>query len=174
MWAASSSAVLAQSVPSVASPPATASASPVLVELKQLKVVRDERGNEQFVDAASVKPNDVIEYRAVYKNVSNRPVTQVSAELPFPQGLEYLPASAQPRKGVSFSATAGEYAAEPLMRRRADGQQEPVPYTQYRRARWTIGELAAGASTTVKARVKVESVQPLRSDPVASVAASRP
>ena len=45
MWAASSSAVLAQSVPSVASPPATASASPVLVELKQLKVVRDEREN---------------------------------------------------------------------------------------------------------------------------------
>ncbi len=145
----------------------------VSVVLTQHKVTVDERGKEKLVEAQSVRPNDIIEYRAVYKNVSNRPVKQLTANLPIPSGLEYLPVSAQPRAGVQFATTSGVFAAEPLQRRLSSGASEPLPYNEYRQARWVIDELAPGASTTVTARVKVEAVVPL-ADASSAARATRP
>lgn len=142
----------------------------VTVALTQKKVVKDENGRDKLVDADAVKPNDVLEYRVVYKNVSSQAVKGVAANLPLPEGLEYIARSAQPEKGVQFALQPeGTYAAEPLMRKGADGRMQPVPYDEYRQIRWRIEELAPGAQVVVSARAKVEAVKP-KTEPSAAAA----
>jgi uncharacterized repeat protein (TIGR01451 family) len=131
----------------------------VAVVLTQSKVVKDAQGKEQLVDASSVKPGDIVEYRAVYTNNTGKPVTGLVADLPIPEGLEYQPRSAKPGAGLVQAATKeAVFGAEPLVRKAAGNKSEPVPYADYRSLRWTLGQLPANGSTAVSARAKVEVV----------------
>lgn len=158
-------------------PPAAQSAAKRQVEvvLVQSKVVKDAQGREQLVAADTVKPGDILQYQATYTNKTGKPVTGLVAELPIPEGLEYLPKTAQPgpdRVKVAAAAKDGQFAAEPLARV-VNGKTEPVPYNEYRSLRWTLGQLQANAVTVVSARAKVEEVAPAQ--PVAAaVPAAKP
>ncbi|MBP6896218.1 MAG: hypothetical protein KBC94_17530, partial [Pseudacidovorax sp.] len=79
-------------------------------------VVKDERGREKLEEVDGVRPGDVLEYRAVYRNVSKQALKGVAANLPLPEGLEYVARTAQPGKGAQFALKAdGAYEAEPLI-----------------------------------------------------------
>lgn len=129
-------------------------------ELKVWSVVRQADGAETLQPAQTVKPGDVLQYSAVYMNPDQRPVTRLMASLPIPAGTELVGASALPRE-VQASVDGKDYAAMPLMRkvRRADGQliDVPVPLAEYRSLRWPEQQVAAGASFTTSARVRVVS-----------------
>jgi len=157
-------AVASLAAPAPAQPAATPSASAektVAVALTQRKVVTGADGKEQLLDASSVKPGDVLEYRATYTNQTGKTVSGLVADLPIPEGLEYLPRSAKPGAALVKAATKdGAYAAEPLMRKTANSKTEPVPYGDYRALRWTLGQLPAGGETAVTARARVEVVVP--------------
>jgi uncharacterized repeat protein (TIGR01451 family) len=133
------------------------------VKLAQFKVVRDAKGQESFEDAATVRPGDVLEYRATYRNVSQRQVNGVQATLPVPQGTEYLPKSGtHPSFPLQAATLEGRYAAEPLTRTVTlpDGRtrSEPVPYPEYRTLRWALGPMTPGKEVTVKARMQVSAI----------------
>jgi uncharacterized repeat protein (TIGR01451 family) len=139
----------------------TFAAEPLSASLEAHKIVRAADGKEQQLDAAAAKPGDVIEYRATYKNVSDKPLKGVKATLPVPaSGVEYLANSALPA-GVEASVDGVQFAPAPLKRlvRLADGkqQQQLVPTAEYRFLRWPLGELPAGAAKSVTARVRVTS-----------------
>ena len=158
-------AVASLAAPAPAQPAATPSApvaeKTVAVALTQWKVVTGADGKEQLLDASSVKPGDVLEYRATYTNQTGKTVSGLVADLPIPEGLEYLPRSAKPGAALVKAATKdGAYAAEPLMRKAANNKTEPVPYGDYRALRWTLGQLPAGGETAVTARARVEVVVP--------------
>ena len=147
-------------------------------ELKVWSVVRQADGAETLQPAQTVKPGDVLQYSAVYMNPDQRPVTRLMASLPIPAGTELVGASALPRE-VQASVDGNVYAAVPLMRkaRRADGQvvDVPVPLAEYRHLRWPEQQVAAGASFTTSARVRVVSAS-ATSNPTttpAAVSASR-
>ena len=154
----------------------------VKIDLTQVKVIKGDDGKEQFVDAATVKPGDVIEYRAVYANRSKKPVTGLVATLPIPSGTEYVPKSAHADEHAAQAATVdGRFGSEPLMRKvkLADGRerQEPVPYSEYRTLRWTLGQLPAEGAVTVKARARVAALASpaaAANDPSISGAAAAP
>lgn len=148
--------------PVVAAHPAVSQSQAVAVELTQYKVVKNAKGEEQLVSAATVKPGDVIEYRVTYTNKSGKAVTGLIGKLPIPEGLEYLPRSAKPGADlVKAAASDGVFAAEPLMRKLSDGKSKPLPYNEYRALRWTLGRLPAGGVTAISARAKVETVAPV-------------
>ncbi len=133
----------------------------VVIQLTQKRVVSGPQG-ERLEEMGSVKPGDVIEYRATYTNVSKLPVQGLVAQLPVPEGLEYMPKSAKPYSAaLQMAARDGQFAAEPLQRKLADGSVQPLPYNEYRTMRWNIGQLNAGASVSVSARAKVEGATPL-------------
>jgi uncharacterized repeat protein (TIGR01451 family) len=150
-------------LPTGAAAQAVAAAPPqpaVAVELAQLKVVPGADGKEQFLPASSVKPGDVVEYRATYRNRSGQAVSGLVATLPIPDGLQYVPVSARsPGVAAEAAAADGVYGTEPLQRRvrRPDGATavEPVPSAEYRSLRWRLGPLAAGAAAVVQARAQV-------------------
>lgn len=160
--AASATAQLAPSAPAspVSPAPLAAAKKPLEVVLTQFKVEKDAQGKEQLVEAGSVKPGDVLEYKATYSNRSGKPITGLVADLPIPEGLEYLPKSAKPGAAAVKAATRnGVFAAEPLTRV-VNGKSEPVPYTEYRTLRWTVGQLPANGVTVVSARARVEVAAP--------------
>lgn len=149
-------------------PPAATTKAAVTVELTQVKVVKGADGKEQLVDAATVKPGDIIEYKAVYTNRSGKPVSGLVANLPIPEGLQYVPKSAMPGAALVKAATKdGVYAAEPLATK-VGTAMVPVPYGDYRALRWSLGQLPANGVTAVTARATVQTyVAPAAGIPVA-------
>lgn len=148
----------AQTISAPAKPTAVIQAAkPVTIKLTQFKVIKAQDGKESLVDAATVKPGDIIEYRAVYSNRSDKAVRNLTGELPIPEGLEYLPKSAAPGASLVQAATKnGVFGAEPLVRQNA-GKTEPVPYSEYRTLRWNLGQLPAGGEAAISARARVET-----------------
>lgn len=130
---------------------------PVVITLTLKRIVTDAKGQETREDAPKIKPGDVLEYSAVYRNRGKQAVTGVKALLPIPKGLIYVKQSAKPLP-VEATADGVKYAAEPLMRTEKDQtgkeQQVEVPYVEYRSLRWEVGELSAGKKVEVSARMK--------------------
>lgn len=138
---------------------ALAQANPVTSNLVARRVDTVD-GKQVLVPADSVKPGDVVEYATTYRNTSNRPVEKLVANVPVPNGTTFVAGSASPA-AAQASLDGARYAAVPLTRavRLPDGttRQQAVPLADYRFIRWEIGALAAGAETTVRMRVRVDS-----------------
>ncbi len=127
-------------------------------ELKVWTVVKQADGAEALQPARAVKPGDLLQYATVYTNPGKQAVTHLVTQLPIPAGTEWVGASAVP--SVVLATLDGKvYAPVPLLRktRRADGQmvEVPVPLAEYRALRWPEQQLAAGATFTTIARVRV-------------------
>jgi uncharacterized repeat protein (TIGR01451 family) len=126
--------------------------------LTQSKVTVGADGKEVLAPAANAAPGDLIEYRVTYTNRGKAAVTGVEASLPVPPGMAYVASSARPEGGL---ASLGDARFEPIpLKRRvklADGRTEDreVPATEYKALRWKLGELAAGRSASVSARMRL-------------------
>ena len=143
-----------------ASAPTATTKNAVTVVLTQSKVVKGTDGKERLLDATTVKPGDVLEYRATYTNRDTKVVKDVVANLPIPEGLVYEAKSAKPGATLVQAATKdGAFSAEPLSRN-VGGQIEAVPYPEYRMLRWSLGSLPAGGFKAVSARATVQVYVP--------------
>jgi len=142
-------------------PGLTAAAEPLTVTLSLFRIQLEAQGKEELIPAPSVKPGDLVEYQAVYVNVSDQPLRNVQATLPLPDYMEYLGGSAFP-VSVMASADGLDFGPEPLMRLVPDKEgkiiSEPVPFSEYKALRWQIPLLEAGKEITVKARAKISMV----------------
>jgi uncharacterized repeat protein (TIGR01451 family) len=142
----------------LAAPAALAQTGPAPLDsqLVARKVIAAD-GRETFVDAASAKPGDVIEYVATYRNTGKSALTGLQATMPIPPQTEYLPGTARPAQPLA-SVDGRVFADIPLKRKvNRDGKQveEPVPYREYRALRWFVGELGGEQSAEFAARVRV-------------------
>jgi uncharacterized repeat protein (TIGR01451 family) len=127
--------------------------------LSQSKIVVA-NGVEHKQSADKVLPGDVIEYVVECKNPDTKPVKDFKPILPVPAGLEYIPQTASPVP-VMASTDGKNFAPVPLKRsvKGADGKmvEQLVPVSEYRSLQWDLGILEAGASKSVKARMKVKA-----------------
>lgn len=134
--------------------------TPITIELKQFKVLKDEHGNVKLMDASAVLPGDVIEYRALYSNRGNSALP-VIATLPIPESLEYLKDSATADNKLAHTVALkdSQFSKEPLVQKfvTASGStvSQPLPYASYRYVRWDLGNLPSGKSIEVSVRAKV-------------------
>ena len=126
--------------------------------LTSKKVIVGAEQKETLIDAKNVKPGEIIEYQATYANKSKASISQLTPNLPIPEGTEYLPGSARPAR-VKATLGDGKFEAIPLKRKvkLPDGKEveQEVPASKYRALQWSLGELPAGKSMTVSARVRV-------------------
>lgn len=150
--------------------PLGALAQTVVSELAVMAVTKQSNGQESLAAVSAVKPGDLLQYTAVYKNTGKQSAKQMVATLPIPAETEYVASSAVPA-GALASLDGKLYEPIPLKRlvKQADGKlvTQAVPLAEYRFLRWPERELAAGASYTTSARVRVISsaaaVQPASS-----------
>lgn len=137
--------------------PAHAQKAPVEAKLEVRKVVRPAGASEAFASGDVVKPGDVIEYVATFRNTTDKPVRNLEPTLPLPEQTELVPGSARPASARA-SLDSREFAVLPLKRKAVtNGREtvESVPYREYRALRWPPVDLDAGKSVSVSARVKV-------------------
>jgi uncharacterized repeat protein (TIGR01451 family) len=130
---------------------------PLESTLEQQKVVRAADGSESRAAASSVRPGDVIEYVATYRNTGRAPITDVAATMPIPPNTEFVAGSARPASGKA-SVDGTTYAPIPLVRKvMRDGKaiEEPVPTREYRYLRWSAPSLGANETARFTARVRV-------------------
>ncbi|MGI4815324.1 MAG: hypothetical protein ACRYG5_01935 [Janthinobacterium lividum] len=144
--------------------------APIDVALTAFKVVKGRHG-EQFVDAASARPGDVLEYRAVYRNHSQAPLRAVVGSLPVPKGTRYVLGSARPANAIGHTADGRDEALPVAMRTApaipaaasladaasAGGQTDSQATADYRSLRWTLGDMAGGATRSISARVRIDT-----------------
>jgi uncharacterized repeat protein (TIGR01451 family) len=119
--------------------------------------VRAAGGGEAFAEAREVKPGDVIEYVATYRNAGAAPVRNLEATLPIPAYTALLPGSVRPASARA-SLDAARFDPLPLKRTVSrDGRllEEEVPLREYRYLRWQVRELAPRGSVAFRARVQV-------------------
>jgi uncharacterized repeat protein (TIGR01451 family) len=131
-------------------------AEPLESRLDARKVVLVD-GRESLVDAAAVRPGDLIEYVATYRNTGKGAITGLQATVPIPPQTEFVPGSARPAQAQA-SVDGRNFAAIPLKRTvtRAGKQiEEQVPFREYRALRWFAGELVGGSTAAFTARVRV-------------------
>ena len=150
-------AALALATVAQAQPAAPRANGPLDTRLEQRKVVRAADGKEVLAPAEAVKPGELIEYTASYRNTGKQPLRNLEATLPIPTNTEYVPGSARPGNAKA-SLDGVSFADIPLKRRvTREGKQveEEVPAREYRALRWYPGELAAEKSVAYTARVKV-------------------
>lgn len=136
---------------------------PVETRLEQRKVVVAADGKEALAAVDSARPGDVIEYRASYRNTGAQAVRNLEATLPIPGETEWIPGSEKPA-GARASVDGKSFGAMPLKRKRlVQGKEieESIPAREIRYLRWSAGELAAGKTTVVSARVKVVDDRPV-------------
>jgi uncharacterized repeat protein (TIGR01451 family) len=128
------------------------------------KVTLSADKKEVLVDAKDIKPGEIMEYRATYTNKSKAPVTNLLLNLPIPPGTEYQGGSAKPASGLKATLGDGKFSPIPLKRKvklpSGKEGEENVPFAEYRSLQWSLGELAAGKSVVVSARVRVSDVTP--------------
>ncbi len=130
---------------------------PVEITLQQFKVVK--RGQAEALESVDrVKPGEMIEYQAIYRNTTNHAIGNLQAILPVPANIEYLPNTAKP-SAVEASVDGVSYAPVPLRRlvKLPNGQSvmRDVPVAEYRSLRWAIGDLAANQKVIVSARMRL-------------------
>jgi uncharacterized repeat protein (TIGR01451 family) len=135
----------------------------VKVEMKA-ETVTIQQGKEVLSAAKQAAPGDIVKYTAVYKNTDKAPAAQVLATIPVPAATEYVAGSATPA-GALASVDGTNFSPIPLKRKVKDSAgklvEQEIPVSEYRALRWSLGDLAGGASRTVSARVK------LRTEPAA-------
>jgi len=115
-------------------------------------------GKPSLQPTEHARPGETIEYRVSYRNTGSTSARQVAATLPVPPGsMAYLPDSASPQR-VEASLDGKTYAPAPLTRSVVrDGRKlvENVPATEYRFLRWNLGDIQAGQTLAVSARMRV-------------------
>ena len=74
-----------------------------------------ENGKETLAPIQSVKPGEVIEYRATYKNVSTNAVKNLVATIPVPKNTEYQAKTASPLATAEASIDNVTFGSIPLM-----------------------------------------------------------
>lgn len=130
------------------------------VTLEVKKVVVDVNGKEALQNADSAQPGDLLQYTAVYHNVSKKGLKGLEATLPIPTYTEYQPDSVKPA-GARASWDRAHFQSIPLKRivKRENGVdiEQMVPYAEYRALRWYPGDLAAGEEKRFSTRVRVEN-----------------
>lgn len=146
--------VVLMSMAAAAGAEAPVAKPPVSVELSAYQISINQKGEAIAKPVKQAKPNDIIEYRAVYTNNTAKTIKGLVATLPIPADTQFLAKSAPAQ---ALASTDGvNFAAMPL-KRKAGTQTVNVPLQEYRALRWTIAELPAGKSATVTAQTRVNS-----------------
>jgi uncharacterized repeat protein (TIGR01451 family) len=156
---AATAAALAFAVPALAGPRITVS----IAQLREVVEQKDGARATRLEPARSVAPGDVVEYVITYRNEGDAVATDAVVEDPIPSGTVYLAGSARGDGAeIAFSSDGGKTFAPAVKLtyevRLPSGAVEKRVATpdRYTHVRFTVKQVAPGATGTVAFRVRVK------------------
>jgi len=105
-------------------------------------VTLNDEGKEKFSSAEEVKPNDIIEYKLTYNNVSERPLSGLTITGPIPMNTYYVGDTNKTEISAKFLVSidgGNTFEAEPVKRIiKKDGEDVEVviPPEKYTTVQW--------------------------------------
>lgn len=135
--------------------------NPIDVQLTVLKVENSPAGLETLNQARTIHPGDILQYELLYRIKGTGKVLELLAQLPVPEGMEYMADTAQPTN-VLVSRDGEDFLPLPLSRKGGNsGVAELPPETplvEYRYLGWPLRGISPGEEAKVSARLKVNFV----------------
>lgn len=125
-------------------------ASPLAVELKAFAVEDVPGGKPKLTAVEVVKPGQLIEYQAVFTNVSDKALNGVAPEIPVPTGMTLVLESIDPEE-YTLSTNGTLFVKGPLL----DATGKPLGAEHVRSVRWAPAKLEAGSAITTRLRARV-------------------
>lgn len=127
-------------------------------------LVSEKNGQEEMVASQEASPGDVIEYRLVYTNEVEQPLSGLEITGPIPANTAYLKGSASTDVSTEFTVSIDDgssFEAEPVTRTLTgpDGQTQNVivPPSDYTQLRWVPENgIQPGQVLEYRYRVKVQ------------------
>lgn len=136
--------------------------NPLISELESYRVI-EENGVETTEPVESASPGDLLEYRLLYTNVSERPLSGLVITGPVPDNTAYQADTATASVDAPLTVSVGDgegFQPEPVVRRQMteNGEQEVVlPPEDYTQLRWAPAvAIEPGTTQTYRYRVRVE------------------
>ena len=143
--------------------------SPVLVMTAQNLMADDTRHQEHARNGGEINallPGDVVLYRLVFTNVSDKRVRNVEFTDPLPSGLQYVGGSTAADRDdviVEYSIDRGNtYAARPMIDEIVNGErvQKSAPPELYTHIRWRVrGWVEPGAKVSAEFRARLSEIR---------------
>ena len=127
-------------------------------------LVTEKNGQEEMIATQEASPGDVIEYRLVYTNEAEQPLSGLEITGPIPANTAYLKDSASADVNAEFTVSIDDgssFEAEPVTRTLTgpDGQKQNVivPPSDYTQLRWVPENgIQPGQVLEYRYRVKVQ------------------
>lgn len=130
---------------------------------KEVTTLSNGKKVTKLVPAKKIEPNEVIVYTVHYANKGDEKATNAVIEDPIPKGTVYIPDTAQGDVSEpTFSIDHGKTYNKPTLLsyevKLPNGKTERRLATSndYTNIRWTIKEIAPGASGNLKFKVRVK------------------
>lgn len=126
--------------------------------LEVYKIIQ-EAGGETAEPVSEVTPGDTLQYRLTYTNNLSEPISNLRPVLPVPAGMQYLGTAEPALEAASLDGSGTTFQSVPITRmvtlQNGEQQERDVPFEEYRWLQWTVPQLQAQGSVTLRARVKV-------------------
>ncbi|MGL4865298.1 MAG: hypothetical protein ACRC4T_19555 [Cetobacterium sp.] len=121
----------------------------VKTHLSNMKVVKNDKGVVERVEAKNVSPGDILEYTFTIDNQEEEVIKNLNPAIPVPTGTTIVPNTGKPSNYL-VSINGRDYYPYPI---KVDGK--PVELSSYKGVGWNVEELKPGEKAEFQMQVKL-------------------
>lgn len=121
----------------------------VKTHLSNMKIVKDDKGGIERVEAKNVSPGDILEYTFTIDNQEEEVIKNLNPTIPVPKGTTIVPDTGKPSSYL-VSINGRDYYPYPI---EVDGK--PVELSSYKGVGWNVDELKPGEKAEFQMQVKL-------------------
>lgn len=121
----------------------------VKTHLSNMKIVKDDKGGIEKVEAKNVSPGDILEYTFTIDNQEEEAIENLNPTIPVPKGTTIVPNTGKPSNYL-VSINGRDYYPYPI---EVDGK--PVELSEYKGIGWNVDELKPGEKAEFQMQVKL-------------------
>lgn len=121
----------------------------VKTHLSNMKIVKDDKGGIEKVEAKNVSPGDILEYTFTIDNQEEEVIKNLNPAIPVPTGTTIVPNTGKPSNYL-VSINGRDYYPYPI---EVDGK--PVELSSYKGVGWNVDELKPGEKAEFQMQVKL-------------------
>ncbi|WP_418966113.1 hypothetical protein [Cetobacterium sp.] len=121
----------------------------VKTHLGSMKIMKNDKGGVEKVEAKNVSPGDILEYTFTIDNQEEEAIKNLNPTIPVPAGTTIVPDTGKPSNYL-VSINGRDYYPYPI---EVDGK--PVELSSYKGVGWNVAELKPGEKAEFQMQVKL-------------------
>lgn len=128
---------------------ATTTLAEVKTQLISAKVIKNDKGIIEKVEATNAYPGDILEYTFIIDNQEEEIIKNLNPAIPVPSGTTLVPKTGKPSNYL-VSINGRDYYPYPI-----EVNGEPIELSNYKSIGWNVNELKPGEKAEFQMQVKL-------------------